>query len=80
MYNKLIFLTIQHSTIFELPPALAGEKRINVTLALAKMDAILAKALTNNPILFLQLKLEAINVLKIEKHLIVTILLATMFF
>jgi hypothetical protein len=35
-------------------------------LALAKMDAILAKAITSNTILFLQLKLEAINVLKIE--------------
>jgi hypothetical protein len=45
---------------------LAGGKGINVELALAKKYAILAKAIKISPILFLQLKLEAINVLKIE--------------
>jgi hypothetical protein len=47
-----------------LPPVLAGEKGINSKLALAKIASILAKAITGNTILFL--KLEAINVLKIE--------------
>jgi hypothetical protein len=35
-------------------------------LALAKTDVILAKANANNPILYLQLKLEAINFSRIK--------------
>jgi hypothetical protein len=40
-----------------LPSALAGEKEINVRLALAKIASVLAKALAKNSILFLQQKL-----------------------
>ena len=54
-----------------MPPALAGEKGIYVELALAKIDAILAKAIINNPILFLQLKLEAIQCLENRMYSIV---------
>jgi hypothetical protein len=45
---------------------------MNVALALAKNYSILAKARLNIKILFLQLKLEAINVLKMRAHRIVT--------
>jgi hypothetical protein len=46
---------------FELPSALAGGRRMNLNLALAKKNAIFAKAIFHTIlILFLQLKLEAI--------------------
>ncbi|MFA9191721.1 hypothetical protein AAGV28_10120 [Flavobacterium sp. FZUC8N2.13] len=47
----------KHINNFDLPPALAGGKGINLALALAKKYAILAKAIKNKAILFLQLKL-----------------------
>ncbi len=62
--EKLV--TIQDVNNFELPPALAGEKGINMELALAKVCCFWLKPIQLILISFLQLKLEAIYVLKIK--------------